>query len=132
MADKKSKRKLKKPETLRERNAKAESGKSKPRRLKQGVSTVKLPFSAARKIGSKEYYLPLPDNRLGRFLNKRRYVIPRYFRESFKELKQVKWPNRKETVQLTFAVFIFAVAFGILIATVDYGLDKLFKKVLLK
>lgn len=132
MAGKKPKRKLKKPETLRERTAKAEGGKSKPRRLNRGVSTAKRPFSAARRIGSKEYYLPLPDNRLGRFLNKRRYVIPRYFRESFKELKQVKWPNRKQTIQLTFAVFIFAIVFGILIAVVDYGLDKLFKKVLLK
>lgn len=53
-----------------------------------------------------------------------------YFTSSFKELKQVTWPNRKQTRQLTTAVIIFAVIFGLLIAGVDYGLDKLFKIIL--
>ena len=55
-----------------------------------------------------------------------------YFRSSAQELKQVTWPNWRESRRLTTAVIIFSVVFGALIALVDYGLDKLFKQVLLK
>ena len=54
----------------------------------------------------------------------------RYFRESWRELKQVTWPNRKQTLQLTFAVFVFAVVFGAMITITDYGLEKLFKAII--
>jgi preprotein translocase SecE subunit len=60
------------------------------------------------------------------------FLWPAYFRNSWKELRQVTWPNRRESTQLTTAVIIFAAVFGVLIAIVDYGLDKLFKQVLLK
>lgn len=56
----------------------------------------------------------------------------RYFRNAWKELKQVSWPNRKETWQLTFAVFVFAIIFAIFITIIDFGLDKLFRNVILK
>lgn len=56
----------------------------------------------------------------------------RYFRNAWQELKGVTWPTRKETWQLTSAVFIFAVLFGVVITAVDYGLEKLFKVVFLK
>lgn len=55
-----------------------------------------------------------------------------YVRSSWKELKQVTWPTRREGLRLTSAVIIFSVIFGALIAIVDYGLDKLFRQVLLK
>ena len=56
----------------------------------------------------------------------------RYIRDSWRELRQVTWPKRKITFQLTLAVFIFAIFFGAIISVVDYGLDKLFKELLLK
>lgn len=59
-------------------------------------------------------------------------VFPKYFRNSWRELRQVSWPNRRQTQQLTFAVLIFAAIFGALVSILDYGLDKLFKQVLLK
>lgn len=55
-----------------------------------------------------------------------------YLRSSAQELKQVTWPTRREGRRLTTAVIIFSVIFGALIAVVDFGLDKLFKHVLLK
>lgn len=61
-----------------------------------------------------------------------RHIIPRYIRNSFAELRQVTWPNRKQSRQLTTAVVLFSIVFGFLVATLDYGLDKLFKKVFLK
>lgn len=126
-----SKRILKKPETVRQRAEKAGVDK-KPRRIKQARTTAAKPFKVVARTGRREYYLPLPDTKVGRFMNKKRHLIPSYFRLSWIELKQVKWPGRKETAKLTLAVFMFAFFLGILVTTVDYGLDKLFKQVILK
>ena len=70
-----------------------------------------------------------PFRFIGRVLSKILFLS--YFRESWRELRQVTWPNRKETIQLTFAVFIFAVTFALFIGVIDFGLDKLFREVLL-
>src|SRR5579862_611732 len=59
-------------------------------------------------------------------------LVPRYFRNSWRELRMVAWPSRRESRRLTSAVLVFAVIFGVLVAVVDFGLDKLFKKVILK
>ncbi len=61
-----------------------------------------------------------------------KFLVPAYFKNSFKELKQVTWPTRRETLKLTFAVFMFAIIFGIFITLVDYGLNSVFKRILLK
>jgi preprotein translocase SecE subunit len=55
-----------------------------------------------------------------------------YIRNSYSELKGVTWPTWRESRRLTTAVILFSIVFGLLIAVVDYGLDKLFKQVLLK
>lgn len=55
-----------------------------------------------------------------------------YVRSSWQELKDVTWPTRREGRRLTTAVIIFSVIFGALIAVVDFGLDKLFKQLLIK
>lgn len=125
------KRVVKKPQTVRERAAKADTTR-KPRRIKRAGTTAIRPLKAIARTGRKEIYLPLPDNKAGRFLNKRRRVFPRYFALSVKELRQVKWPGRRETAKLTFAVFMFAIFFALIISLTDYGLDKLFKKLILK
>ncbi len=128
----KPKRRLRPAETVREKATKQASKAQKPRRVKRIVSGATRPLSRINSFRKKEYYLPLPDNRLGRFLNKRRHIVPMYFRNAFKELKDVNWPNRRQTLQLTIAVFIFAFVFGVLISLADYGLDKIFKQILLK
>lgn len=60
------------------------------------------------------------------------WLVPRYFINAWREVKQVTWPTRRETWRLTFAVFLFALIFGSLIAGVDKVLDEFFKKVILK
>lgn len=129
---KKKRRVVKKPvQTVREKATKAQAAPEKPRRLHRTVKKVGRPVHAARRIGAKEYYLPMPDNRAGRFLNKRRRWMPKFFREAWGEVKQVEWPNRLATAKLTFAVFVFAITFMLIISVVDFGLDKLFKQLLL-
>ena len=132
MAQLKKKRSLRAPSVSVRQQAERAGAPPKKRRLRQTAGQAGRPFRAAHRVGKKEFYLPLPDNRVGRFLNKRRRVTPSYFRNAWQEVRQVQWPNRKETAKLTVAVFVFAALFGVIIAVTDYGLDKLFRKVLLK
>ena len=113
-------RRLRAPsETVRERASKAQevaSQPSRPRKVRGILGKVLLPM---RFIGRG---LRL----IGRF------IIPPYIRNSWKELRLVSWPSRKQSRQLTFAVIVFALVFGVIIYAVDYGLDKLFNQVILK
>ena len=123
------KRGIKKIVTVRERAAKAQGAQPRGRRLKAAGGKIRRPISKARSIGRKEYYLPMPDNKVGRFLNKRRRIIPKYFRDAWAEIKLVTWPTRRETVRLSLSVFVFAIGFSIIVGIVDFGLDKVFKEV---
>lgn len=132
MAEAKKKRVIRKPETVREKATKKTDATPKPRRLHKAAGAVKRPIGAARTIGRKEYHpIKLPDNKVGRFLTSSRRFTPRFFRDAWAELKQVTWPDRKETAKLTVAVFIFAITLSLLIGVVDFGLDKLFRELLI-
>lgn len=116
----KAKRRIvKKAETVREKVEKEKIASAKPKKEK-GVVRLTL------------YYISWPLRMLGRGIKKiGRYVVPGYFKKSWEELKQVTWPTWRETWKLTLAVIIFSAVFGALITVVDYGLDKLFKQVLI-
>lgn len=58
-------------------------------------------------------------------------AIGDYFTGSYQELKQVKWPNRRASWSLTFAVITFTIVFVTIILSLDYVFDLLFKKVIL-
>ncbi len=120
-----------KKESLRDKAEQSRAKDAKPRKLKSGAAKALSPIGKVASVGKKEVYLPMPDNKAGRFLNKRRSIIPKYFRESWAELKLVDWPDRRQTIQLTLAVFMFAIVFAIFVAIIDYGLDKVFRKVFL-
>lgn len=55
-----------------------------------------------------------------------------YVKGSWKELRQVRWPNRSATWSLTLAVLLFTLFFVIIIVLLDYGFNYLFREVLLK
>ncbi len=132
MAEEKSRKRLIKPESMREKSDKAVTRAGKQRRLSSTASIVSKPFKAASHIAKKEYYVVQPrEDGFKGFLTKKRRWTPGYFRAAFKELKLVAWPDRKSTWKLVVSVFIFSIAFGTVIAIVDYGLDKLFKKAFL-
>lgn len=117
---------VKKAETVREKTEKAvEKDSKQPRRLQATRRRAGAPFRAVKKGTSW----------LGKFKVFRiigLILVPPYFRNSWKELRQVTWTKPKESLRLTFAVVAFATAFGAVVAVLDYGLDKVFKEVLLK
>lgn len=49
-----------------------------------------------------------------------------YFKGAWIELKQVRWPNRKATWSLTFAVIMFTLFFTALVLLLDAGFKYLF------
>lgn len=122
--------KRKQPASLRER-ARSASAPKKQRRLKSASQKLASPVRRAARAGRLEFYLPMPDNRVGRFLNKPRRLIPRYFREAWAELRLVIWPGRRETAKLTLAVFLFAAFFMVFITAADFVLDRVFKQLIL-
>jgi preprotein translocase SecE subunit len=118
-------RPVKKAETVREKAEKAVEDSKQPRRLQNTKRRAGAPFRAIGKRGKKLGKIK-PFRILG-FI-----IVPPYFRNSWKELRQVTWPSFHVALRLTFAVIVFAIVFGALIALLDFGLDKLFKQVLLK
>lgn len=58
-------------------------------------------------------------------------AIGGYFKGSWEELRQVRWPSRRATWGLTVAVIVFTALLSAFILGLDYGFEQLFKKVIL-
>lgn len=56
--------------------------------------------------------------------------IGSYFKGSWAELRQVRWPNRRTTWGLTLAVVIFTAFFVGMIVLLDYAFQLLFERIL--
>lgn len=133
------KKRIRKVETVRERAEKAQKSVDKPKRIRStatkatkpfkliwlGLVTVLRPFRFVLKP-----FKTRPARFIGRILAN--VLFLGYVRNSWKEVKQVTWPSRKETLRLSLAVFVFAFVFGVTIAITDYGLDQVFKRILLQ
>jgi len=136
----KPKRVLKKASpTVRERSEQEANTAPKKHRVRNTARRASTPFRVIGRFIAKiarpfRFILRPFKTRPVRFIGRLLATILflRYFRDSWKELRQVTWPGRKETWQLAFAVFVFAVVFGLMITVVDYGLNKLFEQILLK
>lgn len=126
------------PQTLRQHAKMAQDTKPKTRRIKTVSGKAKGTIGRLFKLIGRTLkplsflLIPLktkPFRMVGNVLFK--VFLIDYLRSSFKELKQVNWPNRRETIRLTTAVILFAIVFGVMIAVVDFGFDKLVRKVFL-
>jgi preprotein translocase SecE subunit len=136
----KPKRVLKKASpTVRERSEQAANSTPKQQRVRRTARKATAPLRIIGRFVAKIIrpfrfllwpFKTRPARFVGRILAKIFFV--NYFRESWQELRKVTWPGRRETLQLTFAVFVFAIVFGLMITIVDYGLNKLFEQILLK
>ena len=127
-----SKRRLKAPAaTVREQaeRAKAKAAvEPKTRRLKVASTQAKRPFAKAAKLFERQplKFVALVVSIIGRI------VVPRFMRNALGELRFVTWPGFRETWALTFATLVFAIILGGSVALLDYGLDKVFRAVIIK
>lgn len=69
--------------------------------------------------------------------NKKPFVLFRpfiafghYLRDSWREIRQVRWPNRKATWKMVFAVFVYTAIFVVLIMLLDALFAWLFNLIL--
>lgn len=105
-------------------NTKLESAK-KARSKKELKAEKKLARQEARKnrkvptVLKPLYWLLTPFRALGHYIH-----------ESFVEVRQVRWPNRKETWKLTFSVIIYVVIIGGIIMLLDALLTFISNKIL--
>lgn len=126
---------VRKTETVRERNlkasrkAEAKAAKQPKKRIRRAASTAARPFKKPVKIISKPFRTR-PVRFIGRTIG--RILWPRYFRNAWKEIRQVTWPTRRETWKLTFAVLIFAVIFGLAAAGTDWVLEKIIRRIIFR
>lgn len=132
----KTKRRVKDPETFRQKVVKAAEDSGKPKRVRRignastsVASKVWVPFGKFfGAIGRSKFFKPF--KRPLRFIG--RILLPSYIRTSWEQLRLVTWPSFRLSLRLTWAVLIFAVIFAAIVAAIDYGLDKLFREILLK
>ena len=76
---------------------------------------------AKEKSGKKPFVLIRPFVYLGR-----------YIRDSWRELRQVRWPNRKATWKMVLAVLIYTALFVMIISLLDMFFTWLFSLILSK
>jgi len=78
-------------------------------------------FKKLRKTLKRRIDIPMPflKGKLGNWLKKDTSFTPKYFRDSFRELQKVTWPNRKETWRLFVAVTVFVFVLAAIIALAD-------------
>src|SRR5262249_10635931 len=123
---KKSRRLRQAPQTMRQRAEQSVAPKKPSRwRFLARLNFIRRGIDRVRRLR-----IWAPFKFIGRLVV--RFLIPPYFRRSFQELRQVTWPTRKQSRQLTTAVILFSLVFGILVAIFDYGLDRLFKVIITK
>lgn len=129
MAEKKPR--IRKAETVRERNEKAtlKATAEANRVRKQPIRRAGKVLSKPARVISKPFKVR-PVKFVFRWIG--RILLPKYFRNSYKELRQVKWPGRRESWKLTLAVLTFALVFGFFVTIVDYGLDKVIKRIIFR
>jgi preprotein translocase SecE subunit len=126
---------VRKIETVRERAEKAtakteaKAGKSRNRPLRRAARAVVSPLRTPARVVATPF-----TKRPVRFVFRWIGLIlwPPYFRNAFRELRQVTWPSRKDTWKLTLAVLIFAIIFGLLATLTDYGLDKIIRRIVFR
>lgn len=94
---------------------------SAPKDTKKVVKTTK---TASKSSAAKVAKAPRVKRRFTPFA-----AIGQYFVGAWRELRQVRWPNRKQTWALTLAVILFSLVLGAIIFLLDLGFTYLFKQV---
>lgn len=90
---------------------------------KAKAAKVKKAEKAVSKVGKKDEKKP--------FILIRPFIaLFRYLRDSWLELRQVRWPSRKATWKMVLAVLIYTALFMAIIALLDLIFSKLFNLIL--
>ena len=111
----------------------ASSTKSNDKPVVRKVSAKKADTAAAKTTTKKPSKKPTKtSSKEPVFILLRPFVaFGRYFRDSWRELRQVRWPNRRATWALTLAVILFSLFFVVFIMLFDWLFNYLIQEVIL-
>lgn len=146
-SNKKPKRRLRAVPTLREQTAEVAASSEKPSRIKRILKVCFVPFRLIGR-GLQKFGRGIAKSRFGQTVRKiarsrvfapvrflwrvlKKILLVDYFKGSWEEIKLVVWPNNKTTWRLTFAVILFAIIFGLVIAGLDWVFERVFREIIL-
>lgn len=58
--------------------------------------------------------------------------ITGFFKDVYSEMQKVVWPSRKQTLLYTIQVIVFCLVVAIILGAADFGLLKIFEKIVIK
>ncbi len=102
---------------------------NQPEKPKAVKKLTRAERKALKKAGK-----PIPEREIkSYFILFRPFVrFGRYLRDSWREIRQVRWPNRKATWKMTLAVLVYVALFMIFLTLIDvfftFIFDLIFKK----
>ena len=96
-----------------------------------GSSAARTDEQRAKKKVAKPTKTTIKNDKETFFLLRPIFAIGRYFRNSWRELRQVRWTNRRSTWALTLAVIVFCLFFAGLIMLVDWIFNWTIREVIL-
>lgn len=92
------------------------------------VETKAAPVKKVAKAATKKVTAKVPKEKKQRKALAPLRAIKEYFVGSWRELRMVRWPNRKQTWAMTLAVLLFSLGLGLLIFLLDALFTFVFKK----
>ena len=116
--------------------------KSTSKDFKQAVKMAKEIVKEDKKVVKKEKIvkakkekkpLPMPIRIITapfRWIAKPFIALGRYIHDSWLEIRQVRWPNRKATWKLVGAIFLYSAFFIVLVMLLDALFNFIFSKIL--
>lgn len=110
-------------EEIMAKQAKSPKDKSKQPSMRD-LATAKPTTKRKRRQRTRSLRASGPFKRMTALLGK---LVPKYFHGAWQEIRLTTWPGRRETIRLTIAVFIFSAVFAVIVAALDFVLDKIFK-----
>ena len=97
---------------------------------KKDKKTIKSPVIKVKKIAKKSVITNDTPKKTKKGPLAILFAIGGYFKGSWGELRQVRWPNRRSAWGLTLAVLLFTGFFFILIVLLDASFKQLFNFIL--
>lgn len=95
--------------------------KKSEKSARKDIKNAEKNISSSKKSDKKPFILIRPFVYLGRYL-----------RDSWHELRQVRWPNRKTTWKMVLAVIVYTIIFVVFISLLDLFFSWLFNLILSK
>lgn len=101
---------------------------TKPEKVEKTAAPIAKTIQKPAKTSKNTEEKPLKEV----FVRARPFVaFGRYLRDSWREIRQVRWPNRKATWKMTFAVLVYVALFMVFLSLLDvfftFIFDLLFK-----